>query len=56
MINDGIDEPFIDDPPLDDDFELPEPVNEEILPKKARPKKSALDLDDLPGPSKMYEK
>lgn len=52
---DDIDEPTIDDPPSDDDFDLPELVVDEMLPKQA-PKRCTVDLEVQPGPSKIYKK
>lgn len=50
---DDIDETLIDDPPSDDDLDLPD--DEEVLTKQATLKRSAVDLEDQPGPSKIYK-
>lgn len=55
LIFDDIDESLIDDPPSDYDFDLPDPIDEEMLTKQTAPKRSAVDLEDQPGPSKMYK-
>lgn len=50
---DDLDEPLIDDPPSDDDLDLPD--DEEVLTQHAVPKRSAVDLEDQPGSSKIYK-